>query len=44
MRLSWAGFASRVARQPCSLQNQAYIAAREADGRVEGFATDDFSS
>jgi hypothetical protein len=28
MPLSWAGFAGRVARQPCSLQNQAYVAAR----------------
>jgi hypothetical protein len=28
MRLSWAGFASRVARQPCSLQNHAYVGAR----------------
>jgi hypothetical protein len=28
MPLSWAGFASRVARQPCSLQNQVYVAAR----------------
>ena len=28
MRLSWVGFASSVARRPCSLQNQAYVAAQ----------------
>ena len=41
MRLSWAGFASRVTRQRCSLQNQTYVAARRqvADLRA---ATDHF--
>jgi len=42
MPLSWAGFASRIARQPCSLQNQAYVAARRQMARFDSFATDDF--
>ena len=41
MPLSWAGFASRIARQPCSLQNQAYVAARRQVAELRA-ATDHF--